>query len=191
MPIGSKRTRVIRSSPWDTAGCEKCTDSPTPCYQIQPRSCVASSTEELCQLLQACGRHLPGACSGGIPGEVDDAGVDRLHRPSVGEGNANLVPRHPARPPITGLAVAETEHVITTTRWKYCGQALDVTRALVVIENVKEPAVEHRLELFAQSKEEKGVRHQESRRDAPLSRLRHGQFDGLCREVDSQDVVAE
>ena len=133
---------------------------------IQPGAVLRVPTEELRRLLCACCRHLPGKSSGGIPGEVDDAGFDGLDRPSLGEGTTNLVLSHPARSPITGLAVAETEHVIAATRWKHCGKALDVTLALAVIENVKQPAVEHRLEPFAQNKEAKGVRHQESRLDA-------------------------
>ena len=143
------------------------------------------------QPLRARDRHLPGEGSGRVPGEVDDGGLDGIDLPFPGESSLNLVVHHPARSPVARLAVTETEHVISTTRRNHCSQVVNVPLAFVVIENVEEPAVEYRIELFGQINKAKGVHHQESRFDAPLGRLPHRQLDGLCREIDPHHFVAE
>ena len=89
------------------------------------------------------------------------------------------------------MAVAETEHAIAATRRNDRRQAADVGPALVVIENVKESAVEHRLEPLIQIDEAESIGHHESRLEAPLGRLRHGRLNGLRREVDAQNFMAE
>ena len=49
----------------------------------------------------------------------------------------------------------------STTRRNHRSQAVDVTVALVVAENMEEPTVEHRVERFPQIIETKSILHQE------------------------------
>ena len=116
--------------------------------------------------------------------------VDGFDGPSHGERAESRL-GHPAWAPVARLAITETEHVIATTRRNHFCQAVDVALAVIVIEDVEEPAVEHRVELLAQINETECIRHQEARLDAPLGRLGLCQVDGLRREVDPHRFVAE
>ena len=64
-------------------------------------------------------------------------------------------------------------------------------RALAVVEDVEEPAVEHRVELLPQINEAKGVRDDEASLEAPFDGLRLRQLDGPRRRVDPHSLEAE
>src|ERR1700677_3869689 len=124
--------------------------------------------EDAREPLFTSGFHQPGMGTGGIPSEVDDSRFDGGDHPPLREGSPNLVLSHSARPPVAALEVAEAKHVIPATRTNHCSQTVDVTLSLAVIENVEEPAVEHRVKLFAQINEAKSVAYQEARHATPL-----------------------
>ncbi len=111
--------------------------------------------------------------------------------PSLGKGGPNLVSRHSTWSPVTWLVVAEAEHVKTTATGNHLSQAGDVALALLVIEDVKEPAIEHGVELLAQINQAKGICDKKTRFHTPFGRLRLRQLDRPHRGVDSNRLVSQ
>ena len=99
--------------------------------------------------------------------------------------------RYTSRPPVTGLFVAEAEHVIPTTGGKYLGQTGDERFTFSVFEDVEQPTIEDRVETLTKITETEGIRHDEPRIDAPLARFPLGQLYGFLRQVDPDGFVAQ
>src|SRR5260370_17141686 len=74
-------------------------------------------------------------------------GLYRPDRPTVREGIAQLGLRHPARAPVPGLAVAETHQVVHPARPKGRPQAVDINRALLVVEDMEDATIGDDVEL--------------------------------------------
>ena len=65
------------------------------------------------------------------------------------------------RTPVAWLAVTEAQHVIAASCRKHGPEGVDELAALVVLEDVEEAAVEHRVELIVEGAELEGVPNQE------------------------------
>ena len=121
---------------------------------------------------------------------ITEDSKDSISHPTE-NASPNLGLCHPTRPPVTRLAVAEAEQVITTTQGDHFSQAGDVPLTLPVVEDVKESAIEHGVERLTQINEAKSIRDDEARFHAPFGRLRPGELDGPHRHVDPHRLVTQ
>src|SRR5438477_9554418 len=112
-------------------------------------------------------------------GDLQDCLLDRLHQPAVREAGPDLVLSHPPRPPVARLPVAEAQHVVPAVRRDYGAEARHEPGPVVVVEHVKEPAVEDGVELLPQGRQLERVPHEEASPDAPVLRLTLRQTYGL------------
>src|SRR6266540_588933 len=110
-------------------------------------------------------------CSSSDPGERGQPGPDAVRVDGDVERGADLVSCHPVRPPYARLPVAEAQHEVAAARWDHRPQAVDEGDAVVAVEDVEEPAVQHGVEGLPQSRQLPGVPAQEPRRDASVTRF--------------------
>ncbi len=80
-------------------------------------------------------------------------GVYRPDQPTVDEGSAQLGLRHPARAPVPRLAVTETHQVVHPPGPQSRPQAVDINRALLVVEDMEHATVGDDVELPPQAVE--------------------------------------
>src|SRR6202023_1627636 len=86
---------------------------------------------------EAFDRCEPGLGAVIVDRDREHRGLYRPDRPTVHEGSAQLGLRHPARAPVPGLAVAETHQVVHPPWPKGRPQAVDINRALLVVEDME------------------------------------------------------
>src|SRR5664280_860338 len=99
--------------------------------------------------------------------------------------------RHPARPPVARLLVAEAEHDIATVGFNSGTEASDKARPVAVIEHVEQAAVQDSVVLVASRFEFQRVSDEETRVQVSLLGFLLSQADGPRREVDSGGNEAE
>src|SRR3954452_23687821 len=122
--------------------------------------------------------------------DLEDDRLDPLGRPPVGEGADDLVAPDAAWSPVAGLAVTEAEQVAAPAGAEHGVQSIDVTRPIVIVENVEQPAVDHHVEAGVGQRHGQHVARVEPDVETALSRLAPGAFDGNLRKVDAQRVRA-
>jgi hypothetical protein len=83
---------------------------------------------------------------------IVDASIESTRHPSA---NEVLISSRVTRrgPPHTRLPVAEAQHDIATPPWHHRLQAVDEGDAVVVVEDVEQPAVEHGVEGLAERRQ--------------------------------------
>ena len=104
--------------------------------------------------------------------------------PSICEATAKFVLTNPSRTPVAGFFVAEAKEEVAPAGHHNVSNAGYESSSVGVVEDVEQPAVEHRVELFAQSRQDKGVPHFEANLEGALRRLFAGQSDGGWGGVD-------
>src|ERR1017187_4557258 len=90
----------------------------------------------------------PGLCRRGTRSAVDRERVrrDAGDVPALGERGYQLVLADPAGPPVSRLAVAEAHQVATACGPQHRRQAGDVPGAILVVEDMEQPAVDDGVE---------------------------------------------
>src|SRR5918998_1890172 len=106
---------------------------------------------------EAGGGGEPGRDAGGVTGDVDDGGVDRVDAPVIGEGCFDVGAGETVWSPVAGLAVAEAEHEVAAAAGGGCAEGSDVREPVGGIEDVEKTAVEHGVEGLAELVEPAGV----------------------------------
>ena len=86
----------------------------------------------------------------GADRHVELGGLDAVDSPALSECVSDLVLRDTTRALSGWLLIAETQHVVTTTSVCHVCEALDEVLPVLVIEHVKESAVQHDVELLAE-----------------------------------------
>src|SRR4051794_23045668 len=105
--------------------------------------------------------------------------------PAVGEAGPDLGFGDAARPPVSGLAIAEAEHEVPPAGADGRSEAAQERGPVGVVQDVKETAVEDGVELLTEAAEIEGVPDQEPRRETPLPGLRLCGRDGRLGQIDA------
>src|SRR2546426_5699779 len=121
----------------------------------------------------------------GIDGDIEPGRFDVVHPPSVDETGPDLVLGDAARSPVARLELAEAEHEVAATDGDHRSQVVDERWAVVVLEDVEQSAVEHRVELFIKGGQFEGVPDQEAGAATPVPGFALGGLDGACGHIDA------
>ena len=102
-----------------------------------------------------------------------------------------LVFADPTGTPISRLAVAEAQHVVAAAGRQRGPQPVDEPRPIVVLEDVKETAVEDRVELLPEGGQLESIPFQEASADPALVGLPPGGRERRGRRVDPGGVESQ
>lgn len=105
--------------------------------------------------------------------------VDGIHSPPLGEGRTDLLLGHPSRTKLTWLTIAETKQKDMAAGRNGFSEALDVTNAPFVVEDMKETRVDHGVELLAHGWEVEGITHEKPDAETTSAGLVSRDGDGL------------
>lgn len=126
------------------------------------------------------GRHHRGTIDG-----VDRRRFDGIDVPIALERERYLIARNATRSIVARFTIAETQQVVASARRDDSPQLHSEAEAVVVTQDMEEPAIEHGVKLHSQTSELGRVADGESRRQPSLSGLGACNLDGLCRRIDT------
>jgi hypothetical protein len=124
----------------------------------------------------------------GSDGHVKFRGLDGLDLPASGERLTDLGLRDAARPPPGRLLIAKAQQDVVATWPKDATKALDEGLTVLVIEHMKEAAVEDSVERLARRFQPTSVAHLEACACPSLAGLGFGQANGGSGNVDPDRV---
>jgi hypothetical protein len=110
--------------------------------------------------------------------------------PTGAKGSTQLTLGDSARTPIARLAVAEAHQMKVALLPQDSADAIDVPGTSIVVEDVKEPAIDHGVEGLAKCSEVERVRDSETCIDAALCGLAARHFDGTSGDVNTESTCA-
>ena len=135
--------------------------------------------------------HAPSECTVRVDIDVDRGAFDRIQPPPMAETGSDLVLGNAPGTPIARLKVIEAQHVNAAAWRKHDPEAVDVPGTVVVVQDMKEPTVEHGVELFVEVGQLESVPNEEPGRQASVASFALRDGDRCRSRVDAGDLVAE